>query len=353
MCINQPDSPFEFEVDPTALKLSKLEKLFKKSQGVKSIPDIKDGCLKADGPYQITEAVLVRPGPIGCGGHLYSYNTQIEITTHDLEMTRQEPKASFSEFVTRWRAKASVDAPAEGPVLQFGLDLCHDTESPPKYFLWENLGNPDSVPKATCPSSPELSRLGSLVKRLEKRAAMRKLPLFSSLSSSGGCQSLRTASLDRGDHHRLIEISTGSVVWPSAQNRVCRQRKLCRSAHYTAGRQSIPAEPATHSNGGQNKAWQHNSKHVCTNHVSYHCNDSKGHVPRFSDHQSRISMHDGPRNQIRDPLRVSDIFHRSHSRFGASFGVLAFSGFVPLTFLFISVHLHIPAFPAISDPLGS
>ena len=127
---------------------------------------------------------------------------------------------------------------------------------------------------------------------------MRKLPLFSFLSSSGGCQSLRTASLDRGDHHRLNETSTGSVVWPSAQNRVCRQRKSCRSAHYTAGRQSIPAEPATHSNRGQNKAWQHNSRHVCTNHVSYHCDDSKGHVPRSSDHQSRISMHDGPKNQV-------------------------------------------------------
>ncbi|KAL7189440.1 hypothetical protein ACSBR1_039145 [Camellia fascicularis] len=39
--INLPDSPFE--VDHIALKLSKLEKLFKKSQGVKSIPDIEDG----------------------------------------------------------------------------------------------------------------------------------------------------------------------------------------------------------------------------------------------------------------------------------------------------------------------
>ena len=113
---------------------------------------------------------------------------------------------------------------------------------------------------------------------------MHGLPLFSFLSSSGGCQSLRTDPLDREDHHRLIEIATGSVVWPSAQNWICRQRKWCRSAHYTAGRQSIPAEPATHSNRGQGKAWQHNSKHVCTNHVSYHCNDSKGHVPRFSDH---------------------------------------------------------------------
>jgi len=31
----------------------------------------------------------------------YSYNTQIEITTRDHETTRQEPKQSVSEFVTR------------------------------------------------------------------------------------------------------------------------------------------------------------------------------------------------------------------------------------------------------------
>ena len=126
---------------------------------------------------------------------------------------------------------------------------------------------------------------------------MHGLPLFSFLSSSGGCQSLKTDPLDGEEYHRLNETSTGSVVCPSAPNRVCRQRKMCRSAHYNAGRQSIPAEPATHSNRGQGKAWQHNSRHVCINHVPYHCNDSKGHVPRFSDHQSRTSMHDGPKNQ--------------------------------------------------------
>ena len=37
-----------------------------------------------------------------------------------------------------------------------------DTESPPKYFILGNLGNPDSLPKATCPSSPKLPRLGNL-----------------------------------------------------------------------------------------------------------------------------------------------------------------------------------------------
>ena len=40
---NHPDSPIEVEVDLTALKLSKLEKLFKKSQGAKAMPDIGDG----------------------------------------------------------------------------------------------------------------------------------------------------------------------------------------------------------------------------------------------------------------------------------------------------------------------
>ena len=40
----------------------------------------------------------------------YSYNTQIEVTTRDLEVTRQEPKEGFSEFVARWRAKASMMA---------------------------------------------------------------------------------------------------------------------------------------------------------------------------------------------------------------------------------------------------
>jgi len=38
----------------------------------------------------------------------YSYNTQIEIITRDLETTRQEPKEGFSDFVTCWRAKASM-----------------------------------------------------------------------------------------------------------------------------------------------------------------------------------------------------------------------------------------------------
>lgn len=38
----------------------------------------------------------------------YSYNTQIEVTTRDHEATRKETNEGFSNFVSRWRAKASM-----------------------------------------------------------------------------------------------------------------------------------------------------------------------------------------------------------------------------------------------------
>ncbi|XP_028086261.1 uncharacterized protein LOC114287183 [Camellia sinensis] len=38
----------------------------------------------------------------------YSYNAQIEVITQDLEVTRQERKESFVEFITRRRAKAAM-----------------------------------------------------------------------------------------------------------------------------------------------------------------------------------------------------------------------------------------------------
>ncbi|KAF5932881.1 hypothetical protein HYC85_029052 [Camellia sinensis] len=162
---NLSDSPFEFEVDPTVLKVSKLEKLFKKSQGVKSIPNIEDGytdstvtlpdrfkmshidrfdgsgdpmvhirlfsdILRPMGLSRLQKLSLVGRTLSGVAGiwyakledsvkrnwekmaeaivAQYSYNTQIEITTRDLETTRQELKESFSDFITRWRAKASM-----------------------------------------------------------------------------------------------------------------------------------------------------------------------------------------------------------------------------------------------------
>ena len=47
------------------------------------------------------------------------------------------------------------------------------------------------------------------------------------------------------------------------------------------------------SSRGQNMALQCISSNVCTNHTSYHIYDSKGYGLRFSDHQSRTSLHDG------------------------------------------------------------
>ena len=73
--------------------------------------------------------------------------------------------------------------------------------------------------------------------------------------------------------------------------------KDCRSALNAVGWQKVPAESVIDSNRGQGRAWQCNSSYVCTNHVPYHVSDLKGHAPWFSDHQSRISMHDGPRDQ--------------------------------------------------------
>ncbi|KAF5932738.1 hypothetical protein HYC85_028909 [Camellia sinensis] len=162
---NHPDSPTEVEVDLTALKLSKLEKLFKRSQGVKAMPDIEDGyteeAVTLPDRFKMPQidrfdgtgdpmvhirlfADVLRPMGLtrsqklslfgrtlsGIASHWYSrlqdevktnwdemaeafvtqysYNTQIEITTRDLETTRQEPKESFSDFVIRWRAKAST-----------------------------------------------------------------------------------------------------------------------------------------------------------------------------------------------------------------------------------------------------
>ena len=39
----------------------------------------------------------------------FSYNTMINVTLCDLETTRQKENETFSEFLVRWRAKASID----------------------------------------------------------------------------------------------------------------------------------------------------------------------------------------------------------------------------------------------------
>ena len=51
-----------------------------------------------------------------------------------------------------------------------------------------------------------------------KCTAMHSLPLFSLLCLSEDCQSLKDASLDTGNHHRLNKIATGGELWSPAHN---------------------------------------------------------------------------------------------------------------------------------------
>ena len=37
----------------------------------------------------------------------YKYNMEMDITRRDLETTKQEPKESFSTFISKWRSKAT------------------------------------------------------------------------------------------------------------------------------------------------------------------------------------------------------------------------------------------------------
>ncbi|KAF5932215.1 hypothetical protein HYC85_028386 [Camellia sinensis] len=144
---NLPDSPFESEVDPTALKVSKLEKLFNESQGVKSIPNIEDGYTDAavtlpdrfkmphidrfDGSGDpmvhlrlfsdiLRSMGLTKLQKLSLFGRTLSgiaafWCAKLENSVKqnweemaEAFITRQEPKESFSEFVARWRAKASM-----------------------------------------------------------------------------------------------------------------------------------------------------------------------------------------------------------------------------------------------------
>ena len=45
----------------------------------------------------------------------YKYNIEVDITRRDFETTKQEPKESFSTFITKWRGKAAqmISSPSE------------------------------------------------------------------------------------------------------------------------------------------------------------------------------------------------------------------------------------------------
>ena len=92
------------------------------------------------------------------------------------------------------------------------------------------------------------------------------------------------------EHHRLKEEATGTELFH-------RLGKHCRSALKSAGRHKMFCRSCNSQQQKTNYAWQGNSKHVCTKHIPHHVNDSMGYVPRSSDHQSRISIRDGPKSQ--------------------------------------------------------
>ena len=50
----------------------------------------------------------------------YKYNIEVDVTRRDLETTKQEPKESFSAFITKWRAKAAqmITTPSEEEQIQ-------------------------------------------------------------------------------------------------------------------------------------------------------------------------------------------------------------------------------------------
>ncbi|KAF5933731.1 hypothetical protein HYC85_029902 [Camellia sinensis] len=152
------------ELDSTTVKITNLEKQFKKAQGLNSIPNIEDGHTEAairlpdrfkmpyidrfDGSGDpmvhirlfldiLKPMGLTKPQKLSLYGRTlsgvaatwytkledkvkqnweelaeafvdqYSYNTQVEMTIQELEATRQNPTESLVEFVARWRAKAA------------------------------------------------------------------------------------------------------------------------------------------------------------------------------------------------------------------------------------------------------
>ena len=50
----------------------------------------------------------------------YKYDIEVDVTRKDLETTKQQPKESFSTFITKWRAKAAqmITRPSEEEQIQ-------------------------------------------------------------------------------------------------------------------------------------------------------------------------------------------------------------------------------------------
>ena len=65
----------------------------------------------------------------------YKYNTEVDITRRDLETTKQEPKESFSSFITRWRAKAAQMTNRPNEEEQLGMVVKNLLQTYHKYLF--------------------------------------------------------------------------------------------------------------------------------------------------------------------------------------------------------------------------
>ena len=131
-----------------------------------------------------------------------------------------------------------------------------------------------------------------------KFVTMHELPLFTLLCSSENCTSPKEHSLNIVEGHRPIGNTTGLGEVVIDHLLSSRPPMHGRSALNVVGRPCMPAKNCFVSSRG--KTWHGNafSSKYLHQHPPYHVHDSKEDGPRPSGHQSRISMRDGPRNQV-------------------------------------------------------
>ena len=131
-----------------------------------------------------------------------------------------------------------------------------------------------------------------------KSTTMHKLPLFSLFNASEDCTSLKEHSLNTVQHHRPRKNITGHGRMVIDQILSSRPSIIGRSALYAVDWPYLSAESCFDSSKGQ--TWHGNafSSKCMHHHTPYHAYDSKEFGTRPSGHQSRISMHDGPRSQV-------------------------------------------------------
>ena len=135
------------------------------------------------------------------------------------------------------------------------------------------------------------------IRLARKPVAIALLPLFSLSCLSENCQSLRTCSLHTEDHHRLNRMSTGRVQCPSAGDKAIGCPSMAgRHSILPIGKNSLQKTVLTATR--TDSVWHGIPSKCMHGHTPYHAMDSREHGPRSPGHQSRVSMHDGPKAKL-------------------------------------------------------